>query len=186
MFLLTFFSWTVNVPFQSFFLQGCDLCVVWFPRVNVLQAFAMFSLFLPGVGRGWGRFWNLPLLGKFAVFNYKGDLREDRVRAPCSPSALPCPRQASGLGHKQPQPFASFLCKYYHFACASQCLPGASDSKESTCSVGDLGIIPGLGRSPGQVRGNPLQYSCLENPTDRGAWQATVRGVTQSWTRLSD
>ena len=106
-FLLTCFSWTVNVPFQSFFLQGCDLCVVWFPQVNVLQAFAVFCLFLPGIGRGWGRFWNLPLLGRFAVFNYKGDLREDRVCAPCSPSSLPRPRQASVLGHKQPQPFTT-------------------------------------------------------------------------------
>ena len=50
----------------------------------------------------------------------------------------------------------------------------------------DLGSIPGLGRSPGEGNGNPLQCSCLENPMDRGAWWATVRGVTKSWTRLSD
>ena len=49
---------------------------------------------------------------------------------------------------------------------------GGSDSKESSCNVGDLGLIPGLGRSPGGGHGNPLQYSCLENPMDRGAWQA--------------
>ena len=48
----------------------------------------------------------------------------------------------------------------------------------SACSVGDLGSIPGLGRSPGEGNGNPLQYSCLENPMDRGAWQATVHGVS--------
>ena len=48
----------------------------------------------------------------------------------------------------------------------------------------DLGSIPGLGRSPGGGHGNPLQYSCLENPMDRGAWRATIHGVTQSWTRL--
>ena len=49
--------------------------------------------------------------------------------------------------------------------------PGGSDEKQSACSVGGLCSVPGLGRSPGGGRGNPLQYSCLENPTDRGAWQ---------------
>ena len=63
---------------------------------------------------------------------------------------------------------------------------GGSESKESTCNAGDLGSIPGLGRSPGEGHGNPLQYSCLENHMDRGAWQATVHGVTKSQTRLSD
>ena len=48
----------------------------------------------------------------------------------------------------------------------------------------DVGSIPGLGRSPGGGHGNPLQYSFLENPVDRGAWQATVHGVAKSWTRL--
>ena len=55
----------------------------------------------------------------------------------------------------------------------------------SACNVGDLGSIPGLRRSPGEGDGNPLQYSCLENPMDGGAWQATVHGVAKSWTRLS-
>ena len=64
--------------------------------------------------------------------------------------------------------------------------PGSSDSKTSTFSVGDLGSIPGLGRSPGGGHGNPLQYSCLENPMDGGAWQATVHGVAKSRTRMSD
>ena len=50
--------------------------------------------------------------------------------------------------------------------------PGDSIGKESACSVGDVGLIPGLGRSPGGGHGNPLQYSCLENPTDRGSWRA--------------
>ena len=58
--------------------------------------------------------------------------------------------------------------------------------KASACSVVDLGSIPGLGRSPGEGNGNPLQYSCLENPMDRGPWQATVHGVTKSRTQLSD
>ena len=59
--------------------------------------------------------------------------------------------------------------------------------KESSCKVGDpgdTGWIPGLGRSPGGGRDNPLQYSCLENAMDRGAWRATVHRVAQSWTRL--
>ena len=64
--------------------------------------------------------------------------------------------------------------------------PGGSDGKESVCSMGDLGSIPGSGRSPGEGNGNPLQYPCLENPMDRGAWQATVHGVPKSRTRLSD
>ena len=54
--------------------------------------------------------------------------------------------------------------------------PGGSGGKESACSAGDLGLIPGLGRSPGDGNGNPLQYSCLENFLDGGAWQATVHG----------
>ena len=61
-----------------------------------------------------------------------------------------------------------------------------SGGKESACNAGDLGSIPGLGRSPGEGNGNPLQYSCLENPMDREAWWATVQGVAKSRTRLSD
>ena len=60
--------------------------------------------------------------------------------------------------------------------------PGGSDGKECTCNVGDLGLIPGVGRSPGGGNGSPLQYSCLENPMDRGAWQSTVHGVAKSQT----
>ena len=55
----------------------------------------------------------------------------------------------------------------------------SSVGKESPCSAGDLHSIPGLGSSPGELNGNPLQYSHLENPMDRGAWQATVHGVTR-------
>ena len=62
--------------------------------------------------------------------------------------------------------------------------PGGSEGKESACSMGDLGSIPGLGRSPGEGNGNPRQYSCLENSMDSGAWGATVHGVTQSQARL--
>ena len=52
--------------------------------------------------------------------------------------------------------------------------------------AGDLDLIPGLGRSPAEGNGNPLRYSCLEKPMDRGGWWATVHGVTKSWTRLSN
>ena len=69
----------------------------------------------------------------------------------------------------------SFLCVYFLFR-ASQ----AAD----TGDIRDMGLIPGLGSSPGGEHGNPLQYSCLGNPVDRGAWQTTVRRVTNSWTRL--
>ena len=54
--------------------------------------------------------------------------------------------------------------------------PGNSDSEESTCKEADPGLIPGSERSPGDGNGNPLQYSCLKNPMDKGAWQATVHG----------
>ena len=64
--------------------------------------------------------------------------------------------------------------------------PGGSDGKEAACSEGDLGSIPGLGRSPREGNGNPLQYPCLENSMDEKAWQATVHGVIKSWPQLSD
>ena len=65
--------------------------------------------------------------------------------------------------------------------------PGAASSKELACNAGDVrdtGLIPGLGRSPGGGNGNPLQYSCLENSMERGAWRAAVPGVAKSWTWL--
>ena len=64
--------------------------------------------------------------------------------------------------------------------------PGGSEGKASACNAGDSGSIPGSGRSPGVGNGNPLQYSCLENPMDREAWWATVHRVSKSQTRLSD
>ena len=62
--------------------------------------------------------------------------------------------------------------------------PGGSEGKASACNVGDPVSIPGSGRSLGERNGNPLQYSCMENPMDGGAWWATVRGVSESHTRL--
>ena len=64
--------------------------------------------------------------------------------------------------------------------------PGGSVVKEFACQAGDLGLIPDLGRSPGEGNGKPLQYSYLRNPMDRGVWWATVHGVTKSRTQLSD
>ena len=71
-----------------------------------------------------------------------------------------------------------FFCKFHWSS--------GSDGEESACIAGDLGLIPGLGRSPKEGHGSPLQYSCLENSVDRGAWWAVVHGVTKSRTRLSD
>ena len=60
--------------------------------------------------------------------------------------------------------------------------PGGSDGKNSAYNAGDLGLIPGLGNSPGEGNGNPLQHSCLENSMDRGAWRAIVHRISKSWT----
>ena len=63
--------------------------------------------------------------------------------------------------------------------------PGGSDGKESACNAGAEGSVAGLGRSPGEGNGFPLQYSCLKNSMDRGVWWAAVHGVAKSWTQLS-
>ena len=63
--------------------------------------------------------------------------------------------------------------------------PGGTVDKSPPANAGDVGSIPGSGRAPGGGHGSPLQYSCLENPMDRGAWRATVHGVAKSWTGLS-
>ena len=64
--------------------------------------------------------------------------------------------------------------------------PDGSDGKESACNAGDLGLVPGLGRSPGEGHSYPLQYSCLEKFMDRGAWWTVVQGVVKRQTQLSD
>ena len=61
-------------------------------------------------------------------------------------------------------------------------VPSGSDGKESACDAGDPGSVPGSGRSPGGGHSNPLRYSCLESPRDRGAWKARVHEVTENWT----
>ena len=68
----------------------------------------------------------------------------------------------------------------FDFLMPKRSFPGGSDGKESACNAGDRGSIPGLGRSPGEGSGYPLQYSGLGNSMDRGAWQATVHGISDS------
>ena len=75
--------------------------------------------------------------------------------------------------------------RFSHFL-GNRGFPGGSEVKASAYDVGDLGSIPGSGRSPGEGDGNPLQDFCLENPMDGGAWWATVHGVSKSRTRLSE
>ena len=95
---------------------------------------------------------------------------------------------ANGLGHAQGMFHSQIpFVPHVHGAETSPTLkrtldlhfPHSSVGKSSACNAGDPGSIPGSRRSPGEVNGNPLQYSCLENPTDRGAWQATVHGVPE-------
>ena len=79
----------------------------------------------------------------------------------------------SPWGHKESETTEETACMH----------TSGSDGKGSACNTGDLGLIPGSGRTPGEGNGNPLQYSCLENSMDRGAWWFTVHGVTKSWTQ---
>ena len=77
-------------------------------------------------------------------------------------------------------------CILKHWKALRLGFPGSSAGKESACNARDPGSVPGWGRSPGEGKGNTLQFSCLENPMDRGAWRATVYGVAKSRTQLSD
>ena len=83
-------------------------------------------------------------------------------------------------------PFSRGSFQLWGWTQVSHDFPGGSDGKASLYNAGDPGSSPGLGRSPGAGNGNLLQYYCLENPMDRGAWQAAVYGVAKSRTRLSD
>ena len=76
------------------------------------------------------------------------------------------------------QYYTDFKIIYYSYWLG---FPVGPDNKESSCNVGDPGSVPGKGRSPGKGNGNPLQFSCLGNPMDRGAWRAIVHGVTKEW-----
>ena len=78
------------------------------------------------------------------------------------------------------------FCIVFSIAEESRVFHWSLSCKESNCNEGDSGLIPGLAKSPGEGNGYSLQYSCLGNPMDRGAWQATVHGVSKSWTQLSN
>ena len=80
--------------------------------------------------------------------------------------------------------WTELICIYTHIHI--YIFPGGSDDKESACNAGDLGLILGSGRSPGERNGYPLQYPCLENSMDRGSWEAKVHGIAKDQTRLSD
>ena len=73
----------------------------------------------------------------------------------------------------------TFFLDYLHWLTLFSGFRGGSDRKESACNAGDRGSIPGFRRPPGERHGNPLQYSCLENAMDRGAWRATVNGIAE-------
>ena len=78
--------------------------------------------------------------------------------------------------------FSQYAHSIFNSTNVQEYFPGDSNGKVSACNAGDLGSIPGLGRSPGEGNGNPLQCSCLENPMDGGAWLATVHVVAKSRT----
>ena len=79
------------------------------------------------------------------------------------------------------------VCVYIYSLCIHiMGFPGGSEVKNFPANAGEAGSIPGSGKSPGEEKDNPLQYSCLGNPKDREAWQAMLHGVTKSWTHLSD
>ena len=113
-------------------------------------------------------------------FPSPGDLPNSGIE-PKSPAL-----QVDSLPSKPPVLWRTYLCVC---VCVCVCVYGflgGSDSEESACNAGGLGLIPGKGRSPGERKGNPLHYSWLEKSMDRGAWWATVHGVTKSQTWLSD
>ena len=79
-----------------------------------------------------------------------------------------------------------YFVNYKHHTRASQVALVVKNPPANARDIRDVGLIPGLKRSPGGEHGNPLQYSCLENPMGRGAWWTAVHGVAKNWTRLSD
>ena len=118
----------------------------------------------------------------------------ERVSAPSVLASDPaCFFFPKSLGKKILHTLPRIIFSHPNLACSltpavirSPGFPGGSEVKVSASNAGDPGSIPGSGRSPGEGSGNPLQYSCLENPMDGEAWWATVDGVTKSRTRLGD
>ena len=128
------------------------------------------------MGKEWGfrkyffkKFWNNLNPKKFLYTFHSASLQK-----------LSCSTMISG--HKQEIEIGYNTTNLY----VNLRFPGGSEVKASACDGGHLGSIPGSGRSPGEGNGNPLQYSCLGNPMDAGAWWPTVHGVTMSLTQLSD
>ena len=141
---------------------------------------------------------NLPLATSSSLLGHvskQGSCYEDNSpgKAKKSPDFLPCYWQNESFPNELYRVTATLRSvshrhtHHTHKIC-SHLFPGfpfSSVGKGSACSAGDLGLIPGLGRAPGEGNGNPLQYPCLENLMDRGAWWAAVHGVSKSRTRLS-
>ena len=106
--------------------------------------------------------------GCLEIVTFKQLSERDRINVQCA---------GGGRAHKGTE---KCICKDpEHLRSYIQGFSGDSDSKQSSRNAGDLGLIPGSGRSPGEGHGNPLQYSCLENPRDRGAWWVTVHAATK-------
>ena len=150
------------------------------------------------IPRQWQQFQKL---GNQWVFIFVNCIREIRLRRipktrglslTSTSSRCDCLNFPAGLTHpsSSPAPRENEDSSPSHFQTEVgrgwQGFPGGSDGKESTCNTKDLSSIPGSGRPPGGGHGSPLQYSCLENPMDRGAWCATVHGVMKNWKQLSN
>ena len=122
--------------------------------------------------------------------NYSEGINRAQVRFSLSPKGWENPWKPMGrmflAGRKQVQSRSiKELGKDRETYRQGEHFPGGLVNKESAWNSGELGLIPGLGWSPGEGNGYPLQYSCLENPMDRGAWWAIVQEVTKSWTQMS-
>ena len=96
------------------------------------------------------------------------------------PQAPRCQASALGIPGERLNP----QVRPFYLEASNSIFPGGSAGKESAHNVGDLGLIPGSGRSLGEGNGYPLQYSCLENSIDRGAWQVTIHGIAKGQTRF--
>ena len=123
--------------------------------------------------------WNSP--GQNTGVGNHSLLQENFPTQGSNPVLLHCRRILYQLSHQ-----GSPKREYCGANLTSKGFPRDSNGKGSACNAGDLGLIPGSGRFPGEGNGNPFQYSCLENPMDRKAWWATVHGVAKSQTRLSN
>ena len=179
-------SWCTHAPtpWRHWRSEGLSITVHSIPFRDVLTMFASFfsrplsvtkvndaGLF---VGQTWGT---------MAAYIFQGVSESLLIRIPPSLWSMDSVSDSwlrSGNWGRYHDSFGALSCILLltHLCCLS-------DSKGSACNARDLGFIPRWGRSSGEGNGNPLQYSCLENSMDRGAWQASVHGVTKSQTRLS-